>query len=735
MSKYKASWLEAGYVPGNLDAFKHVGDRRIRLFEDDGDDTTADGVAPTGVSTGPPGSATAAGGAATAAAEAEAAVLAGIGLGFGVTTTPIGTIGPPPAPDFGGVGGSNGGFVGIGSGGFYGNLASFAPNSGVYAGSLSSLGNMVAMSLSNGSYRIGVVTGGVTSNGTVESGQTFTVDEWRTLSFPDPRAYPTVSVVPYSTGYLRDYWQDPQGTTFGANTAIPALTGVFPDPFVDSDGTVLNFPGNFVYYMDLAMQRLSGSNTWSNEYFMNIFNQTIGWVLTTNSYTAALNNAESNTLSNFGSVNYQDFVTQGFNKYQTGLALRKALGNLGTFVQTIPDGHFGTPNSVVKHIIDNGLGFIGGISDQLTNLGIPYDDIYNADYTSVCANILKGVNNPSQLAIVQQTLKTTLPDIQNLSDYTSIERCSGLVNDSQFRNLAEFGVDIYQKAATLAVETGAGLVLLIDSVQSDVSANVEAITGNSSHSSSPPLLSQTIIDSLRTYLPLGPNGSPVSLVNVIGTASGYYTDKLALVNDGIARLYASEKYGTRIRDTLTNISRYYAGYPLDAAEKKAAEDWVPVPAPVYGVNVTGGTGLDATRETYLVSPGGPSYWQYKLEQEKQAYYALISEIAADTTEEYPIIVAQINENYLWCCRNLYWETTNYGRAGFQVSTFNDKSQYFAFMSSMPQYGADPQNIGTDYILYGLCQSNEAGDIMKTILGQGKTNQLLGEAGVQIKNII
>ena len=125
----------------------------------------------------------------------------------------------------------------------------------------------------------------------------------------------------------------------------------------------------------------------------------------------------------------------------------------------------------------------------------------------------------------------------------------------------------------------------------------------------------------------------------------------------------------------------------------------------------------------------------EVEEKKREYLNLLSTIAADTTGEIPTIVAQINENWLWCCRNLYYEMLNYNRANFTVTAFNDNSQYLSFVSSLPSYGADPQNIGTDYLLYGICLPNEAGDTVKAVLGQGKTNQLLGENGVLVKNII
>lgn len=625
----------------------------------------------------------------------------------------------PPLAAFGG--GDGGGYDG-GPGTGVPFFPTIGPNSGVYSGSLSSLGNMVAMALGTGEYQVKILTAGVTAQGSFEVDQTVPITTWANLTPAGRAPFPTAQLAPYSVGYIREYWQDPAGTTFGANSAIPALTGVFPDPFSNFGGApITDRPGNFVAYVDLQMQRLSGSNTWDNAHFMNVFNQTLGWVLTSNDYLAALQNAQSNTLSNFGSANYRDFVSQGFDKYQQGAALRKALINVGTMVQVIPEGFFGTPNAVAKFLVDIGLGSVGGLSDKLYTAGVNFDDIYNAGYVNVITNILNTITNQADLVVIQDVVESTIPKMISPLAYTSIEIASGLTNDSAFPNFAAFGRDIFQRAPGLSSLTGISLVALIDSVQSDITANVEAITGNVTVGNSVPLLSQSIIDSLRTYLPLGAGNGPVSMLNIIGTGSGYLLDGIRAVNLAISQLYATD-YGPQIRDILTEISRFQSAYALTEAEVKAAASFTPVPAP--------GVAADGS-----VIPGGPNYWGTQVEAKKTEYLNLLSAIAADTTGEIPTIVAQINENWLWCCRNLYYEMLNYNRANFTVTAFNDNSQYLSFVSSLPSYGADPQNIGTDYLLYGICLPNEAGDTVKAVLGQGKTNQLLGENGVLVKNII
>lgn len=614
--------------------------------------------------------------------------------------------------------------------GGYANIASTAKtvpaNSGVYSGSLSSLGNMVAMDLSEGDYQIKVTTPGWVNIGYLEVDTYVPLRTWANLRVQAGQPSPIGVLAPYTSGYIREYWRDPTQATFGSNSAIPALTGVIPDNLTDSSGNpITDMQGNFIAYVDLQMQRLSGSNTWDNLYFMNAFSQALSWVLTTNDYLAALQNAEANTLSNFGSSNYADFVSQGFDKYKIGFALRRAIANMGILVTTIPEGFFGTPNAIAKAMVDNGIGFVGDLSTKLFDGGVVFNDIYNTAYTPIISDILKSITNTADLIIIQDTFKTSITDMASPMDYTIIERASGLINDSIFKTMADFGRDIYERAPNIQVETGADLVELIDSVQSDISPNVEALTGNVNADGTTPMLSQTIIDSLRTYLPVGDNKGPISIINVIGSASGYLIDGLRAVNDGIAQLYASD-YGPQIRDALTEISRYNSKYALTEAEVLAAEKWVRVPPPTV-------IGFDANNSPIITQ--GPDYWETKLEEKKKNYFDLLDTIAADTSGNYPAIVQQINENWNWCCRNIYFEWKNYNKANLTVSSFSDNSQYLSFVSSLPQYGADVQNIGTDYLLYQICQPNEAGDTIKAVLGQGKTNQLLGEAGVVTKNVV
>ena len=598
---------------------------------------------------------------------------------------------------------------------YTGNLAMAFPNGfrysrGVYSGSLSSQGNMVATQLAPAAYRyVDIRTGNdITPIGNISLTGNVQIPTFRAGVLPGAK--------PHMLGYFRQYWTDPRNITFGSDSAMPALTGVMPSKYTDMQGS-------FVYYVDLQIQRLSGTDYWDNYYFINAFNQCLSWVLTANEYSAGLLKSEETNLKYYGFESYDDLITQGFNKYKASEALTVAFSNLGSLVQYIPEGHFGTPNQVAKAMIDFGLGAISDFSDKLLAAGIVFEDIYNSNYTARITEILRGVNDQNDLETIQEVFNTTIPNITTLLDYTSIERTSGLVNDSGFVNLAEVGKDVYLRAPGFNFVLGTQVAQLIRDIQIETSPSIEELKTNDS------LLTPEIIKALRHYLPLTANNAPVSILNVIGTASGYYTEQIELINEGIAELLATD-YGAQLRQLLIDISRYHAKQPLNLDEERAAESFTRVPAAV----IVEETFVGIPRTTIL-DPGGPDYYDVNRNRKIQEYNDLLDTIVTDQTGNIPFIVQKINGNYDYVCELLHTEFINYNKANLTVSTYSDNSILFGFVSSMPEYGIDLNNVGTDFLLYGLCQPTTSGNIAQTLLGQGKNNFALANAGVTITGVV
>jgi len=77
------------------------------------------------------------------------------------------------------------------------------------------------------------------------------------------------------------------------------------------------------------------------------------------------------------------------------------------------------------------------------------------------------------------------------------------------------------------------------------------------------------------------------------------------------------------------------------------------------------------------------------------------------------------------------EVTNYNKANFDVTSYSDNSQVFAFVSGIPELAVDRQNIATDYLLYGVSQNNDAGNILRTLLAQAKNEAFIAATGGKI----
>ena len=571
------------------------------------------------------------------------------------------------------------------------------PASGLYQGSLSAQGNMVAMALNGVNLKANTTIGDFDPTYYQATGEDLDAGTKANLNA-------MIVTPPYLLGNFRQYYRDPTTCTFGNTSAIPAITGVMP--------ASVSIQGNFVYYVDLAICRATApvsvtatpttsSTTFDIKYFINIFNQAIGWTLNSNSYLLGLKNSENRNFEYYGETDYESLVTQGFNEYQQGQALTRAFENLGIMTDSISSGQFGTVNAVAQTLINNGLGGVGNLKINLISQGVNLNDLLNPIYTVPIQSVLGNITNPTDLAVIQTVIQSNIPNMRSPVDYTSISALSGLPNDSAFATMANVGQDLYTKTAYLSVTNGNAVAYLIKNTQNESNASVESLAGTNS------LLNSNVVASLRSYLPISSNNDVISVVNVIGSISGYYTDQLKLVNDGLEQLRATS-YGPLIRDALTKISRVFAR--------------------------VGPNGETYTDPEGPADPGNTNanYWTSQLNSAITEYNTLLSTIVTDTTGNIPRIVSQINDNYLSVCQQVALEIQNYDKAKFNTSNFGDTSTILGFVSGLPYYGADPDNLATDLMIYSMAQNNDAGNTVKTIMAQAKNNQLLGQAGIRLR---
>lgn len=563
-----------------------------------------------------------------------------------------------------------------GDSGLYGPSLQIRANSAVFLGSLSSQGRLVAEQLNEGDY----------------------------LPVTDPIVATTQPYRPYLAGYFAQYWQDPTKTIFGADTAIPAITGVLPAKY----GTLaIPLTGSLIYYIDLSISRLTGGGNLDNNkvfdifYFINSLNQAVSWATTSNEYISAINQAEDTNFAYYGSTDYQDLITGNFDKIKNSRPALTAIKNIGRLIATVTTGQFGTPNAVAQTMLDNGLGFVNNFSADLLQQGVDVTNLLNDLYTSRISNSLAKITNTNDLLLIQSVLETTVPNISSPLDYTDIAKSSGIPNDGVFTRMQDLGREIYRIAPNLTFVLGSTFALMLENLRQDGVNQISSIsTANS-------LLTPQIIASLRSYLPQTADNQTVSVLNIIGAASGYLAEPMTKVNNGLAALYATA-YGPQIRNLLELISRTNAKIAVNDQEIAYAQ-------------------------------ANPNYWTDLCSQYQTEYKTLLNTIVNDKNTDTNYIVRLINDNYDLICQQIYFETINYQKANFSNITaqqlalngVNTNTIIFDFATLLPFYGADATNIGTDALLFGMAQNNTGGNLIKAILAQAKNNQLLGLAGVNI----
>ncbi len=89
------------------------------------------------------------------------------------------------------------------------------------------------------------------------------------------------------------------------------------------------------------------------------------------------------------------------------------------------------------------------------------------------------------------------------------------------------------------------------------------------------------------------------------------------------------------------------------------------------------------------------------------------------------------------CLLLDLEVQNYNKANASINgtIVRDNSIIYSFVNSLPSYASDTQGLGTDFMLYNMCQDNQAGDLVKSVMNQYKNKTLFSSIGVKDSSII
>ena len=475
------------------------------------------------------------------------------------------------------------------------------------------------------------------------------------------------------SGRYRTYLGDETLVTLGSNT-IPAITQTTPI-------AVTGISGMMTYYMDHAINNPIGSTTSKDVAVMiSTLGQAAGMIQRSNTYLEAIDAALSANLKYYGYDTYQDFITQGWLKYQTGNVLPTAFKNIGTMTDSIFTGKFGTPGAVAYVLLGRQLGNVGNLASMISAERINTSDIMNPMYADQLTRVLSRINEPTDLAIIQNTIESTIPAMTSALDYTDIARCAGATtNDSAFSSFAEVGIDLYNKSPYITIERGGDVANIISNITAPSSTLVEALATSTS------VLTTTITNSIKSGLPTPAAGnSRLTVFDVIGSPSGYYSANVVAVNQAIENL-DDTGYGPQIRANLQTM-------------------------------------LNFTNQANIITNSNVTL-------STTSYNILMNAIVANSNTTIANIVTTINTNYTYVSGRVALETINWNSLGIRAQGYGGIANMLSFATSLPAYATDTTDTsGYEYLL-GILENNQTGDVIRGVFAEAQNYQIIQNFGV------
>lgn len=500
-------------------------------------------------------------------------------------------------------------------------------------------------------------------------------------------------------GRYRTYMGDATKQTLGS-TALPAITQTVP-------ATVSGLTGSLMYHVEHAINLPLGSNLSQNiSTLSTTIEQASGYVQQSNTYLSAIKTAESTNLSHYGYSSYQDYISQGWLRYKKGSALPRAFTNIGTMTDSIFTSKFGTPGAVAYVLMGRSLGLVGNLGAKLVENQVNTVDLMNPMYDAQIRSILASINDPDDLATIQNTIESTIPNMTSALDYIDISVCAGMENDSNFSSFAEIGADLYSKSPHMTIERGSNIAQIIEKLEVPHDPVVEGLAGNNS------LISSTITSTLRNQFPVSATNTDLTIMDVIGTPSGYYAANIAAVSSAVSDL-DNTAYGPAIRTELQALVNFTNQIGVIMAGNGS----------VVGVSGTVTTEPDSVG-TFINIGALPIGTVVAPSIDTGPYYALMNQIKSDTDPVISGIVSRMTTNYEYITQRVNLESYNWNKLGMLSQSFDVSGAMIMFAQSLANYALDRQGIGLYDYVKGLVQDTPTGKIVNSILSEARNYNLI-----------
>lgn len=503
------------------------------------------------------------------------------------------------------------------------------------------------------------------------------------------------------SGRYNNYWGDPTKPTLGSSS-IPAITQVKSDSISSAE-----FSGSLPYSFEKTINLPLGVNNGVDVYqFSKNFGMLYGYLVNGNRYLDAVRTVEKNNLNNFGYSTYQQYISQDWEKYKQGTALRQAFKNIGTMTDTIYTGNFGTVGAVTYNLLGRNLGRVGNLTAKLARQNVNTSDVMNPMYEAQLTQILASITDPEDLATIQTTVESTVPNMTSPLDYIDLAKCAGQSNDSYFSSFVEVGIDLYNKGPFMTIERGSDLVAVIDSVVIPKSDDVNKLASNVS------LLPSSITNSLRSRLPASKTDTTVTMFDVMGSLGGALAGNFEAVNRGMDKLESS-KYGPWIRDVLQRIVDDTNQF-VDFSNSSMT--------PSITLKPNTGSAI-----AIPVSPGSIN------DAAVIEYENLLDTIMSDTSMS--TIVSEINDNYNAIVQSVALQTSNWVKAAIPTEVFYDSGTIDSFAQSLPGYATDTQGVMTYEFLSNIADDSQTGQTIQCVMAEGKNYSLFNDLNINVNGYV
>jgi len=536
----------------------------------------------------------------------------------------------------------------------------------------------------------------------------------------------------------------PVGSLFSSNSKVYTVTGnIFSSSF---DGNVLQ-NSTIAGFTTLLLKQAALPFSSGLSGFANVFQNAYGYAQQVFDTVSSVNMLTGKTYAQSG-VGYTgpaDLVSGGISTH--GSLLANVVADFGTMydINNITKMH--DPYVFGQNLLNQGLGYVNGLSDQLTNVGLDITNLpkvpavnttttqvdkvitvstfvgevelpateeittstpVTGNSPTVVVNIYKTVTGSNLQAIVNATAITTTGTISNLADYLDITK---VVSSSNLTQLGTLGITTFEQFSQyLGTKVGQGRFKSWADMSSFLrSLETPSLSNLPTGAGSQALYSATITTLNSTYgTGSGALGNPVMIDYLGATAGDPYTVRFANIIANYDSLSSSVATAAQNLDkAVIDYSNQYQVY-LNSAVPDSA---VP-PAPPNN---------DAVPSDPSLLP--PWAW---ITSNVAALNSALSSVPSNS------LVSYLNWEWYDMLDRLSKEVSNLSRAHVTFGA-GTPLQLLGFAENIGQYASKKTELETYQFFANVIATGFYGDTIRATIAETINTRVLNNVGITTYN--